>query len=241
MLRRFERPVTDAEWAELSVVSSTTWNSTWWERVNANSWFILTVWWLVVTAFSLGLAGACYLGSTGMTGLARLVTLACMGLLILSAFFSLWKLALVWCPPKITASRKALADRSERWSVVEVNVEAAWWIQTGDDDVPTLLVRTAPGQYVSMYTQLLDDLWDIDDPATTQRVRSTIRFETISVAEHIKSSGKWVAVRTCELQEPWPRRGTPWWATHMCELSESQLGPVWINALNASPVPSRSV
>lgn len=228
MIRRTQRPMTDAEWSELSASRIEKPHRAVHERV------LGIVKWSVVTAFCLGMGGACYLGSTGMTGATKVVTLTGMALLGLGALGALGMVVRDLLPARGRTVPPVVTDRSTPWSVVEMDALEAWQIETGDDDVPTLLVRVAEGKYVSICGQVLDELWESDDDHAWHSIGATIRYETLHDLERVSSDGPRVEIRRCKLAEPWPSRGTPWWAKPFVELTSRQLGSAWLAALSRS-------
>jgi hypothetical protein len=222
--------MTQREWTELSTPHEVLPTRSLVEKVLG---FVL---WIVVAVFCAGMAGACYLGSTGMTGNVRGVTLAGMALLSFAALAAFVRALWSWMPAKRRVVPAAVLDRKATWDVVEINVLEAWQIDTGDDDVPTLLLRCDAGGYVSMYGGILDELWAGDAEDAWESVGAIVRLETIGQTERITSTGPRVSIRGCGLAEPWPRRGVPWWAQPLIELREADLGAAWQHALrNAAP------
>lgn len=184
----------------------------------------------------IGLVLALYVNRGGLPPSSLWLLVVFAGML---ALIGLWLTVLAgWHVFRIFFRPRPVAPRMDRQRAeatrateVRVDVEATWSLQTGDDDVPTILVRSGD-RYVSIHGQILDDLWSSDEPDA--RAWETLGAELVCVIIEgeifsLTHSGPPIQIGSADVMEQTPRRGTPWWFRGYHELAAADL-PSWLRA-----------
>ena len=231
------RPLTDAERGELAQPVYFTIKSLWWERA------IACVGWLIVAVFLAGLAGAFYLGSTGLSGWIKGLTLLGMALCALGAISFLYRAVRALFPRPPALIRPALPADVREWQTTRVVVRAALRVITGDDDRETLLIRTSDASYFVLCRDGLSELWP-DERTAWKRLPEAFQIRQIpGVDWRVRFEGP-ALIPVGEIDAtnlpstPVPTRDSePWFYRDEVEIAESELEPEVVARFRAAAGP----
>ncbi|MDX2017328.1 MAG: hypothetical protein SFY95_06770 [Planctomycetota bacterium] len=222
------RPLTEVERRELADPVYFRIKSLWWERA------IACLGWLLLVALLVGMAGACYLGSTGMVGLSKAATLAGGAVCALAALYVLYRAIRALRPLAPELIRPALPPGVTEWQTARVPVLAALHVLTADDDAPTLLIRTSEGAdpgYFVLYGDDLDDLWP-NERSAWKRLPEMLEIRRISGVtwRAVFEGPARIPVGTIEVfdlpEPPGSAEGEPpWYYRDHAVVREAELGP----------------
>lgn len=218
MVRRSTRPLTESD--RRTIVRATAQvPERWWERL------IAALARLVVVAFGAGMAGACWLGATGMSGWVKVLTLVGAAGFAGLALSQFWKAVRRAMP--VRAPERGPEDLAGDVACWGLSVLRAWDVQTGDDDVPTFLVEHEPGRFFVIHGQ---KLWDLVPAGTnsdgSEHVGTTIEWEEFGgLVVRCEHRGGPVRIETLRIEDA-PEvsgRETPWWFRDAVEVSPASL------------------
>lgn len=178
----------------------------------------------------LGLVVALYFNRAGLPSQSRWLVTVFAALL---AFIGLWLAQLAWSHlvrvfVRPRPSKPYMdADRASQTRAVEIQirVQEAWKVEIGDDDVPSLLVRSGD-QYVYIANQVLDDLWPDEERAPWE----SLPMELVCVLVDgdvlfVSATGPTVPLGSAAITDAPAGGGRAWWLQGFHELSGADLPP----------------
>jgi hypothetical protein len=213
-------PLSPAERAEFSQPVFYTPTVTTLERV------IVLSGWLVAALFCVGMAGAFYLGSTGLAGLLHVATLAGVGVMGLAAAYAVYRAIRALMPVRAQLMRPALPAGVTHWEVQHIDVAEAWWVNTGDDDTETLLIRTGNDQYMVLHDDgLSSSLWRDSASAGELLAPVLVRRQIPNFVTLLEQVGPpdALTIGKLDVSARLPRE-PEWWCQDGAQFTGSELG-----------------